>query len=134
MVTLAIWNLIFHDIYEFFRETNKPTYIFFTPDHGELMGQNGRFGHNAVDLDIAKVPFLFYGVSIPVSEIEKVKTKVGCMPTHYEIGKVVAELLGTKIENPNEELGFFYLNGTGVFGEAGYLKFEKSKLDKAVCS
>lgn len=32
------------EIFQFFKGTNKPTYIFFTSDHGELTGQSGRFG------------------------------------------------------------------------------------------
>jgi glucan phosphoethanolaminetransferase (alkaline phosphatase superfamily) len=47
------------DIYEYFKASGKPTYIFFTPDHGELLGQGGRFGHNTVDIDMARVPFMF---------------------------------------------------------------------------
>ena len=111
------------DIIEFFKRQSRPTYIFFTADHGELLGQKGKFGHNAVDLDIAKVPFLFYGVNLTEEAIGEVDANLGGQPNHYKIGKEVARVLGYRITNPNEEPGFYYLNGTDAFGMAGYLRY-----------
>jgi glucan phosphoethanolaminetransferase (alkaline phosphatase superfamily) len=121
------------DIYAHFEKTNKPTYIFFTSDHGELMGQGGRFGHNAVDLDIARVPFLFYGVNLDKREIDKIDQTLGCMPNHYTIGKEVARILGYEIINPNEKAGEFYLNGVDAFGAAGYLKYQQQEVEQQAC-
>lgn len=123
---------IITDIFNFFKNTGKPTYIFLTSDHGELTGQNGKFGHNQVDLEIAKIPFLFYGANISKEAVSGISTDVGFLPNHYTISKKIAELLGYKITNPNEESNKFFLNGTGVFGEAGYMSYdieqEKAKL------
>lgn len=122
------------DIYEFFKDSGKPTYIFFTPDHGELTGQGGRFGHNAVDIDMARVPFMFYGVDIPQNEISRIKSELGCMPNHYLISQQVAKVLGYDIQNPNEEQGQYYLNGTDVFGEAGFMQYDLKQLQDETCS
>ncbi len=121
------------DIYEFFKDSGKPTYIYFTPDHGELMGQGGRFGHNSVDLDMARVPFMFYGVNISQQQIQAVKDDLGCMPNHYQISHQIAKVLGYNISNPNEEAGQYYLNGTDVFGEAGYMQYSLQKLQEETC-
>jgi glucan phosphoethanolaminetransferase (alkaline phosphatase superfamily) len=121
------------DIYEYFKDSGKPTYIFFTPDHGELMGQDGRFGHNSVDIDMARVPFMFYGVNIGKEKIDDVKKNMGCMPNHYLISLEVARILGYDITNPNEEKGMYYLNGTDVFGDAGFMKYDLSKIQKETC-
>ena len=121
------------DIYKHFEKTGKPTYIFFVPDHGELLGQGGRFGHNAVDIDMAKVPFLFYGANLPQSKVDEVKTELGCLSNHYLISKEIASVLGFSIENPNQEEGIYYLNGTDVFGEAGFLKYELETIAKQEC-
>jgi glucan phosphoethanolaminetransferase (alkaline phosphatase superfamily) len=121
------------DIYEYFKASGKPTYIFFTPDHGELMGQGGRFGHNAVDIDMARVPFMFYGVGINQQEISRLKSELGCMTNHYLISLQIAKVLGYNIKNPNEEQGMYYLNGTDVFGEAGFMKYNLAELQKQVC-
>lgn len=122
------------DIYEYFQDSGKPTYIFFTPDHGELMGQGGRFGHNSVDIDMARVPFMFYGVNLDKGKIQGLKKKLGCMSNHYLISLEVARVLGYSIENPNEEAGEYYLNGTDVFGEAGYMRYNLAQLKEGSCS
>jgi glucan phosphoethanolaminetransferase (alkaline phosphatase superfamily) len=121
------------DIYEFFKHSNKPTYIFFTPDHGELTGQDGRIGHNAVDLDMARVPFLFYGVNIPNKEVKRLKADLGCMTNHYLISLQIAKILGYDIYNPNEKPGDYFLNGTDVFGEAGYMSYNLNKVRQQSC-
>jgi len=123
---------IITDIFKFLKNTGKPTYIFLTSDHGELTGQNGKFGHNQVDLEIAKVPFLFYGANISTEVVSGISTDLGILPNHYTISKKIAELLGYKISNPNEQKNKFFLNGTAVFGEAGFMSYnieeEKDKL------
>ncbi len=121
------------DIYEYFKDSGKPTYIFFTPDHGELMGQGGRFGHNSVDIDMARVPFMFYGVNIAEEKIQNLKDELGCMPNHYLISQQIAHVLGYEITNPNEEEGMYYLNGTDVFGEAGFMKYNLAGIQKETC-
>ncbi len=121
------------DIYQYFKDSGKPTYIFFTPDHGELMGQNGRFGHNSVDIDMARVPFMFYGVNIAQESIQNLKDELGCMPNHYLISQQIAKVLGYDITNPNEEEGMYYLNGTDVFGEAGFMKYNLAEIQKETC-
>ena len=47
-------------------------------------------------------------------------------PTHYEIGKVIANILGFEIINPNEKDGIFFINGTVINGEAGWIEIDKS--------
>lgn len=121
------------DIYKYFENTGKPTYIFFVPDHGELLGQGGRFGHNAVDIDMAKVPFLFYGANLAPEKVESVKSKLGCLSNHYLISKEIANVLGFSIENPNEKEDTYYLNGTDVFGEAGFMEYKLEELKKEAC-
>ena len=121
------------DIYEYFKDSGKPTYIFFTPDHGELMGQDGRFGHNSVDIDMARVPFMFYGVNLAQEKIQSLKDELGCMPNHYLISLQIAKVLGYEITNPNEEKGMYYLNGTDVFGEAGFMKYDLAGVQQATC-
>jgi len=118
------------DIFNFFDTTGQPTYIFFTADHGELTGQNGQFGHNQVDLEIAKVPFLFYGANVSERKVTALANDLGNLPNHYVISKTIARLLGYKIINPNEKNDMFYLNGTAVFGEAGFIEYDITEVKK----
>ncbi|EAT11274.1 phosphoethanolamine transferase [Bermanella marisrubri] len=121
------------NIYKYFETTHRPTYIFFIPDHGELLGQGGRYGHNSVDIDMARVPFLFYGINIPTKETERLKSELGCLSNHYQISHQIAQLLGYQINNPNEKETVYYLNGTDVFGEAGYMSYDLEAMRKETC-
>jgi hypothetical protein len=55
------------------------------------------------------------------------------MPNHYLISLKIAESLGYKITNPNEEEGMYFLNGTDVFGEAGFMKYDLKALQEETC-
>ncbi|MFC3032507.1 phosphoethanolamine transferase [Pseudoalteromonas fenneropenaei] len=114
-----------------FKHSKQPTLIFMTSDHGELLGQDGRFGHNQIDLDVAAVPFLLYAVNDPEQQLKDIKNQFGCMTNHYEISRQIAKLLGAYIENPNQVAGQYYLNGQSPYGEAG---FKRYTLDKHTCS
>lgn len=122
------------DIYAYFDSIGEPVYIFFVPDHGEVLGVDGRYGHNSLHLDNAKVPFLFYGVGVKEAEIQAIKDRLGCLTNHYEIGKLVARYLGFEIQNPNEKDDTYYMNGVDAFGEAGYLEYRMSDSRAKFCN
>jgi hypothetical protein len=52
------------------------------------------------------------------------------MTNHYLISLQIAKVLGYGINNPNEEEGVYYLNGTDVFGEAGFMKYNLAELQR----
>ena len=124
---------IITELFNFFKSTNKPTYIFFTADHGELLGQNGQFGHNVVDIEAAKVPFFFYGVNLSEQSLDDVRSNIGCLTNHYLISKYIAKVLGYDITNPNETLHKYYLNGTDLYGNAGYLQYDLLQQKQMSC-
>lgn len=121
------------DIYAYFDSIGEPVYIFYVPDHGEVLGIDGRYGHNSLYLDNAKVPFLFYGVGIDEAEISTIKNTLGCLTNHYEVSKLVARYLGYAITNPNEKNDIYYMNGVDAFGEAGYLQYSMSDSRAKFC-
>ncbi len=110
------------------QKTHRPTYLIFTSDHGEMMGEGGKYGHGLLEPDILRVPFLFYGIG---SETQAAVAKARELetPTHYEIGKFLAELIGYRIHNPNERDGLFYGNGPDLDGSMGCLPLVKSLAD-----
>ncbi|WP_286233808.1 phosphoethanolamine transferase [Thalassotalea sediminis] len=125
---------IIKNIIDYAKTQTRPTYVFFTADHGELMDLNGRFGHNTVDIDAAKVPFFFYGANVDKHKIQALDNALGCLPNHYQISKQVAETLGFIINNPNQKDDTFYLNGTDTFGLAGYMQYSLKTLEKTICT
>ncbi|MDH3347537.1 MAG: phosphoethanolamine transferase [Desulfobulbaceae bacterium] len=105
------------------QKQHQPVYCFFTSDHGEELGENGRWGHDKLTINTSMVPFMFYGVDIHTPFLDKLRSIH--MPTHYELGVLVADLLGYKIKNPNEEKDIVYINGVASFGKSGYMRFVK---------
>lgn len=101
-----------------------PVMFFFTSDHGELMGEGGHWGHGDLGLDTAKVPFLFYGKGIPLP----MRREFAALPqdlSHYQMGKLVAEALGYRVTNPNDN-GDYYINGLKLSGVAGYISYRNN--------
>jgi glucan phosphoethanolaminetransferase (alkaline phosphatase superfamily) len=103
---------------------DTPLYVFATADHGQEMGEEGRFGHSHLTLNSARVPFLLYGQDADPRFLESIRSLEH--PTPYELARSNAGLLGFEIVNPNEEAGVFYINGPRTFGRAGVLEIEKT--------
>ncbi len=100
--------------------------VFFTSDHGEMMGdkdEGGRFGHVYLGFEDAKVPMLIYFSKSCPTQITHDLNLSGVI-SHYQFGKIVAKSLGYAITNPNED-GSYYINGVGIAGEKGFLRYKK---------
>lgn len=107
------------------RRSRLPAYLFFTADHGEMMGEGGKYGHTLLEPDVVRVPFVFYATAGADGQaVQRVRAMQA--PTHYEIGQEIARLLGYKIGNPNEVSGRYYANGPDLGGMMGCLVVEKN--------
>ena len=93
-------------------------YIIWASDHSEMLGEKGMFGHSIIEPEVATVPFLFQ--SNDEKFMKNIRSLKAIYP--YVIAKMIAELLGFKIENPNEKPGVFYANGLDYYGRSGYMK------------
>jgi glucan phosphoethanolaminetransferase (alkaline phosphatase superfamily) len=89
-----------------------PVYLFMTSDHGEMMGENGRFGHNALTPEVARVPFLFAAINGDPAVVARIRALDH--PTHYEIGREIARVIGYGIDNPNQRDARYYVNGVDL--------------------
>lgn len=105
-------SIIFNDfllkkMIDYFKEKWSPFNFFFTSDHGEMLGENGLFGHLNFHINATKVPFLYY------SDIddEKFAKAIEDNITHYEICLLIAQKLGFKINNLNAKKGLFFIQG-----------------------
>jgi len=115
---------ILHGVIEQLRQRAAgPTYFIFTADHGELLGEGGKFGHSLLEPGVAKVPFIFYALRGDAEVLARVRRFE--VPTHYEIARLVADLLGYKVENPNEVPGRFYINGPDLDMADTYMIVDK---------
>lgn len=112
-------------------KTNRPTYVFYVSDHGEAMGEDGKFGHSFIAPAVTEIPFI-YALLNGQDDAFASKIKDAYIPTAYEVGKFIAEKLGYNIVNPNEDGKTFYTNGHNKMGKAGYIVIEKDGASKSL--
>ena len=118
-------DYVLHAILEQLKaRSHVPTYFFFTSDHAEMMGEQGKFGHSLLEPDVARVPFLFYAIHGDPAVLGQVRELQE--PTHYEIAKTIASVLGYEFRNPNEEPGVYYINGPDLDMSDRYMIVNKS--------
>lgn len=103
--------------------STRPTYLFFTSDHGEMTGEGGKYGHGFLDAEVARVPFIFYAIGTDPGQVDRMRTLAA--PTHYEIGREIAALLGYQVIDPNEMPGRYYVNGSDLGGGMGCMAIAK---------
>ncbi|MGW8160094.1 MAG: phosphoethanolamine transferase [Desulfoprunum sp.] len=106
------------------QRTDGPLYVFFTSDHGENLGDNGHWGHDRLDLVSSVVPIMFYARGGDGRYVREMRQKPPA--THYQLGKMIARMLGYDIRNPAEEGGVVYVNGVASQGRSGYMRFRVS--------
>ena len=115
-------------LFNIFNKFKGKFYIIWTSDHNELMGENGLWGHSLLYPETAQVPVLIQ--SNDNDFLENIKEIFAI--THYDICNSIANLLGFKIINPNEEKDIYYINGVDYIGRCGYIKFQKDYKNRRV--
>lgn len=119
-------DLVFKEIVSYFKQySDLPTYIFITSDHGESLGEGGKWGHSMLDVSIGTVPFLFYGIKANPDVMHRLRDMSAI--THYEMGKEIARLMGIRINNPNEKDHTYTIMGPHLFGLDGHITIDKSQ-------
>ena len=85
------------------QKTKRPTYIIFTSDHGESVGERGFYGHNNIHESAQYlVPMIIIALNgAPLDFIQKKNHEDlnKQYMSHYELSQIVASLLGYKIEH-----------------------------------
>lgn len=113
-------DYLIYELINFYKNKfNGPTYIFFTPDHGEGIGHNNVYGHSNLNEEIYNVPFLAY---VNNSDLSINYKEPIC---HYEIHNIIAHLLGFEIINPNVEKDVCYVQGTNLYGLNEFVRYKK---------
>ncbi|NPA11869.1 MAG: phosphoethanolamine transferase [Epsilonproteobacteria bacterium] len=119
---VAYNDYIISSIISYMQKKHKNFVIYFTSDHGEMLGlsdEKGRWGHSRLTFADALVPFFYYS-----DKYEKNLSKE--IYSHYEISKMLTKDLGYDIINPNDKNTLF-LNGTEIDGSAGWIEYKKDK-------
>ncbi len=112
----------------FNKQSSGKFYIIFASDHNELFGEEGVWGHSSLVPICADIP-----VMVQSNDEEFVsKVKAIYKPTHYEIAKLIASVLGFEIHNPNQKENVFHINGLDFDGRNGYMEVYKDLANKSV--
>lgn len=90
-------DFVLKNMIDYFKNSRPNFSFFFTSDHGEMLGENGLFGHVNFDINATKIPFLYYSNIKDNDFIESIPENI----THYEMSLLIAKKLGFKIKNPN---------------------------------
>ncbi len=86
-----------------------------TGDHGQLLGEQGRWGHNDLQPQVAEVPVLIIARDAPPDALQALSAQQWI--SHYELGVWLAERLGSRVINPNQQTGEHFVQGKQLFGD-----------------
>jgi len=124
-------DYLYSTIINYFKtKATGPVYLFITSDHGEEFGEQGLWGHDHLTYGASMVPILFYNINGSPEFLDRFRTLQ--KPTHYELELLIANRLGYKIDDPNREKNWYYVDGVAALGFSGYMKFRKSHNDKPI--
>lgn len=99
-------------------KTDKPTYVFFTSDHGEGIGAHSGHGNLKLKSNF-EVPFILYLINDTKGySPESLKKKY---TSHYEIAQLVADRLGYDVSQMKSDTRKHYICGKDLSGVAGCL-------------
>ena len=100
------------------------TIIIFTSDHGQLIGEDGLFGHNLMRAEVVDVPVWSYSINSADTSLNAyLKEQPIC--SHYDLGKQIAKLFGVEIINPNEDPILQFVHGTELHTNYVFMPWKK---------
>jgi len=118
-------DYLISSIIEYMKNNHKNFVLYFTSDHGEMLGfedEGGRYGHSQLVWGDTYVPFIYYSDKYHKKLDKKYYN-------HYMISKMLTRDLGYNIINPNEN-GKYYINGVQIDGSAGWIEYNIKDIDE----
>lgn len=103
---------------------HKNTYIVFTSDHGELLGEHQAFGHYHLSLACARVPFWIWAHKADTSFFEDLKQKK--VISHYETGELLLRLMGVSVRHASPVVRSFVIHDTNIQENYGFIPWTVS--------
>lgn len=90
-------------------------YLVITGDHGQRLGEDGKWGHNDLVPEVSDVPVIVIGRDTPPKVMSELAVEKWI--SHYEIGTWLAARLGTHIDNPNLLKNEHFVQGKLLFSD-----------------
>ena len=96
-----------------------PTYVIFTSDHGQVLGENKSWGHNDLNEFVFKIPFVF--LSKTKDAIFEKVNRLPAFATHKQMSDLIVELLGYRNPTPPTDQNRVFVMGYDLDGLEGGL-------------
>lgn len=128
----TLYNDSFYEkaISAFAKRAGENSMIFFTSDHGEMLGERNIYGHTFLDPGVAEVPFMYHALGNENDEvIREVKDEEYVI--QYEINKMILRKMGYDLINPNEKHGEYFISGPSIYQQCRLIKIIKNQ-DKSL--
>ena len=99
--------------------SKRPLYVFFTSDHGELLGERGLHGHGHFEPEVWSVPFLFWQRGG-----EDLRAEAQAARCHFDVATLVAHALGYAVDVETASERRIFVNGQAPDGAAGFIELD----------
>lgn len=103
-------------LYRRFEALNEHGLFVVTSDHGQMLGEDGVWGHNVLTPQVAQVPMLVRARG----EGQTPLAGNGDWLAHHQLYLALAARLGYRVDNPAAVAGTYYLQGSDIYGDNLY--------------
>ncbi|MET4729692.1 hypothetical protein ABIE09_003506 [Lysobacter enzymogenes] len=103
-------------LYARFEQMGEQGLFVVTSDHGQMLGEDGVWGHNVLTPHVAQVPMLVRTRGPGQAPL----AGNGEWLAHHQLFLALAARIGYRIDNPNAVPGRYFLQGSDVFGDNLY--------------
>jgi glucan phosphoethanolaminetransferase (alkaline phosphatase superfamily) len=107
------WDGVMDRIMRAFSKLDGEKYLIITADHGQLLGEEGRWGHNRLQPEVVEIPMMVLSgnTAQPADLVQD------SWVSHYELGLWLAQRLGVQINNPNADVTLHFNHGDQLLGD-----------------
>ena len=103
------------DLIEAFNKLEGEKYLLITADHGQLLGENGRWGHNDLQPEVIEVPMMILAGNQDPNALAAIQARQWL--SHFDMGVWAAERLGYRVINPNAHPHEHFNHGNRLLGD-----------------
>lgn len=108
---LRYFDSLVSDVVEMAKGLPGRTLVIVTSDHGQMLGDEGRWGHNVLTPQVAAVPMLLFSTD------GKSRWPQAHVFSHNELHGWLAGQMGWRVINPNAEPSVSWLHGNNPYGD-----------------
>ena len=112
-------DTVLHDLLNYFKQQEQKVSLYFTPDHGELLGENGKNGHGFMEPSVYNVPVILWS-----NYDENLKENLNAINSHFQLSKYIAKQLGYQVEHELSNIKILNSDLDGFSGHAEVINNE----------